>query len=471
MHQLDWDSFDDKGNPLNWPTWKKWYITFTTAILCLCVSLGSSLYVSGVFELMASTGASRELCVSGLTFYLVGLAFGPALAAPISEEFGRRIVYLVSFPVSMLFTMAIGLSDKIYQILILRFFCGLLASPALAVAGGSINDVWAPEERGFAMAMFCLAPFLGPVLGPIVGGFASEHKGWKWTMWVSLMFSGAILPFVLALPETYKPIILAKRMKKRGIAIYKPPVVQLLKVTMFVTMLRPMEMLVVEPIVLVWSFYIAFVFAVLFGFFEAFPIIFADEYGMDLGVSGLTFIGVGIGLILGVIFYVFIDRKAFPINPDGTKGRRDKNGDLIVSKPEVVLGIGKIGGLCLPISLFWLAWTGRKSIHWAVPTASGIPFGFGLILVFFTNMLYFSMAFPPSSVASALGANSFLRYLLASVFPLFVSQMYEKLHINWATSLFAFIAVAMLPIPWIFERIGPKLRQMSKFGYDAQAKK
>lgn len=471
VEELDWDGPDDPANPYNWRPVRKWYVTLTTALMCLCVSLGSSLFVSGVFDLQQEMGVSRELCVSGLTFYLVGLAFGPAIAAPISETFGRAIVYITGFPLSMLFVMGVGLSKKIYQVLVCRFFAGLLASPALAIAGGTINDVWAIEDRGFAMACFCLAPFLGPVLGPVVGGFAAEHKGWQWTMWVSLMFCGAILPFVLLLPETYKPIILTRRAKKRNMKLNLKPMSQILKTTLTTSLLRPVQMLVVEPIVLLWSFYIAFVFAVLFGFFEAFPIIFQGEYGMDLGVSGLPFIAVGIGLTLGVVFFILLDYFVlYPHNPDGTKGKRDEQGNLIPGDPEGLLVVGKIGAVCLPISLFWLAWTGRNDIHWMCPTASAIPFGFGLILIFFINMLYFGISFPPASVASALGANNLLRYLLASVFPLFTTQMYERLHIDWATSLFAFISILLLPIPWFFQFYGKRLRERSKFGYSAVEK-
>lgn len=470
LADLDWDDEFDKDDPYNWANWKKWYCTFVTASICLCVSIGSSLFVTGVPDLAPKVGASRELCVSGLTFYMVGLAFGPAIGAPISETFGRSVVYLSGFPASMLFTMGVGLSDKIYQILILRFFCGLLASPALAIAGGTINDIWKIEERGFAMATFCLAAFLGPVLGPVIGGFVTENKGWKWTMWVFLMFCGAVLPFVLLLPETYKPIILVRRAKKRDYKLHLPPKSAILKQTIFITLLRPVEMLVTDPIVSLWSFYISFVFAVLFGFFEAFPIIFQGEYHMTLGISGLTFIGVGVGLVLGVVFFIFFDRYAmFPTNPDGTKGRRDENGNP-TGKPEQLLIVGKLGGICMPISLFWLAWTGRSDIHWMCPTVSGVPFGFGLILIFFTNMLYFVVSFPPASVASAIGANNLMRYTLASVFPLFTTQMYEKLHIDWATSLLAFISLALLPIPWFFEIYGERLRKNSKFGYAALIK-
>ena len=52
--------------------------------------------------------------------------------------------------------------------------------------------------------------------------------------------------------------------------------------------------------------------------------------------------------------------------------------------------------------------------------------------------------------ASAMAANGLARYSMGAVFPLFTFQMYERLGIAWATSLLAFISVAMMPIPWVF---------------------
>jgi MFS family permease len=473
---LDWESPSDPANPANWAPWKKWFITATVAIVCLCCSLGSSLFVSGVPDMIIHFGISQELCLSGLSFYLLGLAFGPMLTAPLSETIGRRWIYITSFPISMLFTMGVGLSKNVETLLILRFLTGTFASPALSIAAGTISDVWArdPVDMSFSVALFCLAPFLGPVIGPVVGGFAAEYKNWQWSAaWVSLMFSGAVLPLLLLVPETYKPIILARRAKARGIHVVRPPVTkEFVKTTLKFILFRPIEMLIVEPIVAIMSIYIAFIFAVLFGFFEAFPIIFRGVYHMDAGVSGLPFIAVGIGLILAVLFYIVMDKLVyFPKNADGTRGKRDENGNFVWDAPERKLFLGKVGAVCLPISLFWLGWTGKRSVHWIAPTLAGVPFGFGLVLVFLAVVNYFAMAFPPMSVASAMAANNLLRYILAAAFPLFTIQMYEKLHIGWASSLFGFIALAMVPVPWVFEIYGPGFRARSKFGYHAYFKK
>ncbi|KAM9914834.1 hypothetical protein OXX69_000274 [Metschnikowia pulcherrima] len=472
LSDLDYDGPGDKANPHNWPSWKKWAITFTIANMCLCISLGSSLYVEGVPELMVKFNMSQTLALSGLSFYLLGLACGPVIGAPLSELIGRRLIYITTFPAAILFTMGVGLAQNARTVLILRFFCGFIASPPLSIAGGSISDIWAnsPEQMSTAMALFCLSPFLGPVIGPIIGGFVAENKGWRWTMWVSMMFYGAMLPAVLWCPETFKPAILKKRAKARGIKliIEKPSFKQMVQIHA----VRPIEMLFVEPIVGLSSIYTAFVFAVLFGFFEAFPIIFRGVYLMDTGVSGLPFIAVGVGLCGAVLMYIVLDKLLyFPKNPDGTRGKRDDEGKLIWDAPETRLLIVEIGAFLLPIALFWLAWTSRKSIHWIVPTLSAVPFGFGLLWVFFGIILYYSMSFPPAYVASALAANNLLRYLIAGAFPLFTVQMYEKLHIDWATSLFAFISVAMVPIPFAFHKWGVKLRSKSKYGYVAMFRK
>lgn len=468
---LDWDGPDDKDNALNWPAWKKWYATFTVAIVCLCASLGSSLYVESVPYLTQEMHASQTLCIAGLTFYLIGLALGPLLTAPLSEMIGRRWIYVCSLPMSMLFTMGVGLSSKIREILVLRFFAGYLASPPMSIAAGTISDVWGndPADMSIAMALFCVAPFLGPVVGPIVGGFAAEHKGWKWTQWVTLMFCGAILPFIVLCPETYKPAILKARAKKRGIKLIQPKIdAAYFKTVVRVNLIRPVEMLLVEPIVFATSVYTAFVFAVLFGFFEAYPIIFRGVYRMDVGVSGLTFIGVGIGLVGGVVLYILIPHKRFfPLQPDGRRGRRDENGNMIWDAPETRLVVAQFASVFLPIALFWLGWSARPSVHWICPTFAGVPFGFGLIWIFFGVILYYSMSFPPQYVASAVAANNLLRYVMASVFPLFTVQMYQRLGIGWASSLLAFIAVGMVPIPFFFSKYGQKMRQISKYGYAA----
>lgn len=176
------------------------------------------------------------------------------------------------------------------------------------------------------------------------------------------------------------------------------------------------------------------------------------------------FVGIGAGLIFSILIYIYFDRIiVFPLNADGTRGRKDANGVLIPLSPELMLTTCKFGAILFPISMFWQAWTSRESIHWIVPCLSGVFFGIAVFQIFFCIIVYFSFTYSPIIVASALAANNLLRYLMSSIFPLFIVQMYQKLGVQWASSLFGFIALGMMPLPWVFTSLGPRLRAASKF--------
>lgn len=121
------------------------------------------------------------------------------------------------------------------------------------------------------------------------------------------------------------------------------PTKEAIKMLFTITIFRPIRMLVSEPIVLMYSMYNAFTFSVLFAFFEAYPYVFMGEYGFSIWQYGLTFLGIGVGVILGAIAAILID--VFYYQKLVAKGD-----ERIKSKgPEQRLYIGMIGDLCLPI--------------------------------------------------------------------------------------------------------------------------
>lgn len=111
----------------------------------------------------------------------------------------------------------------------------------------------------------------------------------------------------------------------------------------------------------------------------------------------------------------------------------------------------------------WYAWTPRSSVHWIVPVLAGIPFGWGTLASFLSCMSYIVDTYTVTNSASAVAANGVIRFLLGAVFPLFIIQVYEALGIHWAGSLFAFISVAMIPVPWFFFWRGKGLRERSHY--------
>ncbi|CAK5262687.1 unnamed protein product [Mycena citricolor] len=130
--------------------------------------------------------------------------------------------------------------------------------------------------------------------------------------------------------------------------------------------------------------------------------------------------------------------------------------------PETLLVMGQVGGIMVPLSLYWFAFTTYPRVHWVVPIIASIPFGTGTFFVFTATFTYLVTAYRPIA-ASAMAANSALRSSFAAAFPLFAGAMYNKLGTVGATALLAGLATIMVPLPFIFYRMGPELRAKSRF--------
>ena len=130
--------------------------------------------------------------------------------------------------------------------------------------------------------------------------------------------------------------------------------------------------------------------------------------------------------------------------------------------PEHRLYSALAGSIFIPIGLFWYAWEAHHSGHWAALVASGIPFGFGSFSLFLSTLTYLVNTYRAGFAASALAANGILRFTFSAVFPLFTVQIYNKLGVYWAGSVFAILSLFLLPIPWILFRYGKVLRMKSR---------
>jgi MFS family permease len=100
-------------------------------------------------------GISSDTTITlGMTTYLLGLACGPMLMAPLSELYGRRIVYLVSMCLYFLFVIPSCVATNFYTILIVRFFGAVAGSVTISNAPGSLGDIFPEEYRPLAFSLF-----------------------------------------------------------------------------------------------------------------------------------------------------------------------------------------------------------------------------------------------------------------------------------------------------------------------------
>ncbi|EMR66160.1 putative fluconazole resistance protein 1 protein [Eutypa lata UCREL1] len=458
---------DDPKNPMAFSTRKKWFITVLQAFAVLAVAFVSTAYSGGISEVLREFGVDQEIGILGISLFVVGFAVGPLIWAPLSELFGRQVLFFFTYMALTAFNGGAAGAPNIQTLIVLRFLAGTFGSSPLTNSGGVIADMFNASERGLATALFATAPFLGPSIGPIAGGFLGQAGGWRWVEGLMAAFTGLLwIICSLLVPETYAPILLRRRAEKLSQVTGKAYISKLdagrpkktVGQEFRVALSRPWILLFREPIVLLTSIFMAIVYGTLYMCFAAFPIVFQQQRGWSPGVGGLAFLGIAVGMMAAVAFSAY----------DNTRYAKHAAANGGNAPPEARLPPALIGSVLLPIGLFWFAWTNGPEIHWIVPIIGSGFFAAGLVLVFLSLMNYLIDSYVIYA-ASVLAANSVLRSLFGAAFPLFTTQMYDALGIHWASSIPAFLALACLPFPFLFYKYGEQIRLRCKFASEAAA--
>lgn len=296
---------------------------------------------------------------------------------------------------------------------------------------------------------------------PIVSGFASPSIGWRWTFWIGLCYAGASLSAIMFLPETFGPILLARRAKKMrrqepSINVMAPRELEQTDLHRLITvvLMRPLRMLFTELIVSTTCAYLALVYSIFYMSFEAFPIIFQDLYGLSAGITGLIYLPICLGALFAMsIFWTWDNylRSATARGASWTQHEEYRR-----------LPLACVGGPSFIVSLFWLGFTSRPSISYIVPMFAGVPFGLGFMLIFMAMLNYLTDAYEVFA-ASANAATSTCRSLLAVVLPLATNRMFKSLGISGACAMLGGLSAGMCVIPFVFIWKGSVIRRRSRF--------
>lgn len=455
---------NDPENPKNWSKALKWWVTMVVALTCFVVAFNSAVITAEPAGPAIAFDVSEEVALLAVSFFVFGFGAGPMIFAPLSEILGRQIVYISTLFVALIFIIPCAVAKNIETLLVCRLIDGIAFSAPMTLVGGSLADMWRPEERGVPMAAFSSAPFLGPALGPLIGGFIADHLSWRWLYWIQLIASGAIWFLItFTVPETFAPTILARRAKKlRKDAApggKKYVTEEELEGTPFaakmrVFLVRPFKLLFLEPIVMFLSLYMSVLYGLLYMFFIAYPIVYEEGKGYSHSITGLMFIPVAVGVLLSAACAPFVNNHYMQLV---TK----HNG-----KPPAEARLWPMMLSCwlIPIGLFIFAWTSYPSLSWAGPALGGLPVGFGFIFLYNSANNYIVDSYQDKA-ASALAAKTCIRSFWGGATVLFTTQMYHRLGYQWASSLLAFIALACCAIPYVFYYYGARIRKRSKFAY------
>lgn len=458
---VGWDGPDDPENPLNWSKKKKWINTLCLNIMCLFIGLATAAFGPGISDMVRELGTSNEIGQVGFLVFNGAFAIVPLVLGPISESAGSRPVYIISMFFFVIWFIGLALAPNIGSVLVFRFLSGCSGAAGVTLIPGTLANIFTTKERAIPVALFSLVAVLGTVASPLYSGFIVQEKGWRWIQWVQLITNGAVFIFlVIFLRENRGSVLLTRRAKKlrketgdqryRSAAELETPNI---KALLHQSTTKALVLLIREPVVLAFSLYLAYAWALIFASFALIPKIYgSDGFGWSTGVTGLAYIGpiIGCFIAFGMSFYFksLYDRA------------QTNNGGVPV--PEARLYGSACGGILSTIGLFITSFTSYSYLFWIGPQFGLCLVLIGVYQIFESVQSYLADAYGENA-ASAIAAQGFTRNALAASFPLFTGALFNNLHPWGGGLLLSCLLLIAVPLPFLLIKYGERIRERSPY--------
>ncbi|KAH8783658.1 major facilitator superfamily domain-containing protein [Hyaloscypha finlandica] len=340
-------SADDTDNPRSWTQKKKVSLGLFVLVSGFVATIGTAIYIAAIPEVQLQFHLTTTQAISPISLYANGLGIGALIATAACEIYGRRIVYRVTLPIALIFTIVGGCSQNFATLAVSRTLAGLFCGPCLTVGVGILNDLWdlSLEKIGTSFAvLFVLFAIWATQIGPMASAGIIEHHSWRWTFWVAAILLGVTAVWSFLVPETYHPQIIRARAKKMGQTLPSRGT----NATIFLTAIgRPLHMILVEPIIFPTGLVLAITQSIVMTYYVGYALLFEKVYGFSQFKVGMAFGPLIVGALLAVPVVAILDKLMYQ------KARVEalRLGKTVA--PEKRLYPAMLGSITLPISLFW----------------------------------------------------------------------------------------------------------------------
>ena len=183
------------------PKYNPWLIGVVVAMAAFMEVLDTSIANVALPYMAGSLGASNDESTWVLTSYLVSNAIVLPISGWLAGLFGRKRFFIVCIIIFTLASVFCGSAASLGMLLLFRIVQGAGGGGLQPMAQAILADVFPPEKRGLAFALYGITAIMAPTIGPTLGGWITDNYSWRWIFFINLPVGILAIFLVMRLVE------------------------------------------------------------------------------------------------------------------------------------------------------------------------------------------------------------------------------------------------------------------------------
>lgn len=178
----------------------KMFLVVMTVFATFFSPFSTSIYFPAITPIATEYARSISDLNLSVTTYQIMQAVAPLFFGDLSDQIGRRPVYILSFAIYLGANIGLAVQHSYAALMVLRAMQSTGSSATVAIGNAVVADFTTSAERGGSIAAVQASVMFAPALATTLGGILSEFLGWRSTFWFLVIAAGVFLviyiPFV-----------------------------------------------------------------------------------------------------------------------------------------------------------------------------------------------------------------------------------------------------------------------------------
>lgn len=184
------------------PAKMKIYIVLMTVFATVFSPFSAFIYITALTPIAQSYHRSLSDINFTVTVYQVMQAIAPLFFGDLSDQLGRRPVYMITFTIYIVANIGLALQHNYAALMVLRALQSTGSSATVAIGSAVMADITTSAERGGFITAVQASVMFAPALAPVLGGILTQYLGWRSTFWFLVIGAGIFLIiYVPFMPE------------------------------------------------------------------------------------------------------------------------------------------------------------------------------------------------------------------------------------------------------------------------------